>query len=395
MFSCHKALGKIGQTLLSRAHPSPAPQGPGLVSHLAQSKSHRGGWDSREGDRVVTVTKPAPGWCLQRLRGRSFGVLVWVQCVSAVPVGQSGAAGVVLGRDSGLGDHGGRVPRHSRSRGSCSGAVRGGDTAGNGELALPQLQWNYNSRQAPRMRGRGTEAGGARAVGPAPLAPATILSPTFTRRPTGRFFFLKGEAVAKSGPAARPRRYYGRRRSPAARSSRVGRAGEGLPLPGLARGAKGPGGRRRGAGSGGGREPCGARAWAAAARRTGGPGGGACGAAAAGAALEWAPSGAGRGGSGSASAAAVAAPAREAARFRGARGSSALIGRSAVGGRAPPQPGRPLARRRASGGERRERGGRGHSSLRGRAVPRVPPADWWTRAGGGAQGPRVKAGGGR
>lgn len=53
----------------------------------------------------------------------------------------------------------------------------------------PAAYGNYISRQAARMRGGWTEVGGAVATSPAPFAPAAILSPTFTRRPTGRFFF--------------------------------------------------------------------------------------------------------------------------------------------------------------------------------------------------------------
>lgn len=79
---------------------------------------------------MVTVTKPASRWHLQHLWGQSFGVLCGLNVLSAVPVGESKAAEVVLGKDSGLDAYGAGSPRtaapgvpaqgrgHSRERGT-------------------------------------------------------------------------------------------------------------------------------------------------------------------------------------------------------------------------------------------------------------------------------------
>lgn len=136
----------------------------------------------------MTETKPAPGWCLQRLWGRSFGVLrgfnVSVQLLrenqallgffwKGTRALETTGAGAPAQPLPGFLPRGSSGRRHNRERGTgaASGPV------------------DYSSRQAPRMRDSGAEVGGARDVCPAPPAPAAILSPTFTRRPTGRFFF--------------------------------------------------------------------------------------------------------------------------------------------------------------------------------------------------------------
>lgn len=126
----------------------------------------------------MTETKPAPGWCLQRLWGRRFGVLrgfnVLVQLLrenqALLGFFRKGTRAL---ETTGFLPRGSSGRRHNRERGT-------------GAASAPV---DYSSRQAPRMRDSGAEVGGARDVCPAPPAPAAILSPTFTRRPTGRFFF--------------------------------------------------------------------------------------------------------------------------------------------------------------------------------------------------------------
>lgn len=261
LFSCPKTVGKISQTLLYIARtpqaqpsvlawchillqPRQGNTAPGSVQ--VQEPRHRGGWDSREGNRVATVTKPASGWYLQHLWGRTFGVLCAFNVLVQFLWENQALLGLFWGRTRALKPTGmdapahpppGFLPRghsgrgHSRERGNRRGLSSGGTT-------IPG-------------RHRACAAAGRKRAGLGPCAPPPLRRPPFCHRlsPAARrgvFFFLKGEAVAKSGPTARPRRYHGRRRSPAARSGRVGRGGEQLSLPGLARGGKGAGGQAAG-----------------------------------------------------------------------------------------------------------------------------------------------------
>lgn len=188
LFSCPKAVTAAKPCAPQQSQPDPLPQSnPGILAwcHIplqpskgilcrdqCRSRSTRG-TRGKGTERRQKGTKPAPRWCLQRLWGPSLGVLCGFNM----------------------------LVQHLRENQALLGLFWTGTRAlettgprpGNGDPERPQPRWNYNSRQAPRMRGRGAETGGARAVGPAPLAPAAILSPTFTRRPTGRFFFFLKE----------------------------------------------------------------------------------------------------------------------------------------------------------------------------------------------------------
>lgn len=214
---------------------------PGSVQ--LQEPGHRGGWDSREGNRVA---KPASGWHLQHLWGRTFGVLCGFNVLVQFLWENQALLGLFWVRTGALKTTGAGVPAQplpgclptghsgrgrSRERGNWRGLSPGGTTTPG--------------------RHRACAAAGRKRAELEPCAPPPLRRPPFCHRlsPAARrgvFFFLKGEAVAKSGPTARPRRYHGRRRSPAARSGRVGRGGERLSLPGLARGGKGARGQAAG-----------------------------------------------------------------------------------------------------------------------------------------------------
>lgn len=145
-----------------------------------------------ERNRAVTVTQPASGWRLQRQWGPSFGSLYGLNVLSALPVGESGAADVVLGKNSALEGYGGGSRRTAAPGAPARGrSGRGqGRERGTGAASAPvELQLPAGTAHARPRDGSGRGQGRV----PRPPYAGHHFVTDFHPPPDGAFFFFLKE----------------------------------------------------------------------------------------------------------------------------------------------------------------------------------------------------------